>query len=108
MKLTGELKDKVDQAATLEDAKDIIAQAGQKLTDDEVGEATGGVTLPQNQENDQASQIDFSNPFSKPGLTISDLIQKQTSSLRNGWPDYDEHEDKTPVIHGPIGKERGL
>ena len=42
MKITGELKDKVDQTATLEDAKDIIAQAGKKLTDDEVSEAAGG------------------------------------------------------------------
>ena len=43
MKLTGELKDKVDQTADLEEAKDIIAQADKKLTDDEVGEVAGGV-----------------------------------------------------------------
>ena len=43
MKLTGELKDKVDQTANLEEAKDVIAQAGMLLTDDEVSEATGGV-----------------------------------------------------------------
>ena len=43
MKLTGELKDKVDQTAKLEDAKDIIAKAGMLLTDDEVCEVTGGV-----------------------------------------------------------------
>ena len=103
MKLTGELKDKVEQTSNLEEANDVIAKAGMLPTDDEVGEATGGVTLPQNQENDQASPIDFSDPFSKPGHMISDLIHKQTSSLRNEWPDYDEHEDKTPVIHGPIG-----
>ena len=42
MKLTGELKDKVDQTANLEEAKDVIAQAGMLLTDDEVGEVAGG------------------------------------------------------------------
>ena len=43
MKLTGELKDKVDQTANLDEAKDIIAQAGMLLTDDEVSEVAGGV-----------------------------------------------------------------
>jgi len=42
MKLTGELKDKVDQTANLEEAKDDIAQADKKLTDDEVSEVAGG------------------------------------------------------------------
>ena len=43
MKLTGELKDKVDQTANPEEAKDVIAQAGMLLTDDEVSEVAGGV-----------------------------------------------------------------
>ena len=43
MKLTGDLKDKVDQTANLEEARDVIAQAGMLLTDDEVGEVAGGV-----------------------------------------------------------------
>ena len=42
MKLTGELKDQVEQTTNLEEAKDIIAQAEKKLTDDEVSEAAGG------------------------------------------------------------------
>ena len=42
MKLTGELKDKVDQTANLEESKDVIARAGMLLTDDEVSEAAGG------------------------------------------------------------------
>ena len=46
MKLTGELKDKVEQTANLEDAKDVIAKAGMILTDDEVGEVTGGSGQP--------------------------------------------------------------
>jgi hypothetical protein len=45
MKLTGELKDKVDQTANLEEAKDVIAQAGMLLTDDEVSEVAGGVGI---------------------------------------------------------------
>ena len=39
-----ELKNNLDQAANLEEVKHIIAQAGKKLTDDEVGEVAGGVT----------------------------------------------------------------
>ena len=42
MKLTGELKDKVDQTTNLEEARDVIAQAGMLLTDDEVSEVAGG------------------------------------------------------------------
>jgi hypothetical protein len=42
MKLTGELKDKVDQTTNLEEAKDVIAKAGMLLTDDEVSEVAGG------------------------------------------------------------------
>ena len=42
MKLTGELKDKVDQTQNLEEAKDVIAKAGMLLTDDEVSEVAGG------------------------------------------------------------------
>ena len=42
MKLTGELKDKVEQTSNLEEAKDVIAKAGMLLTDDEVSEVAGG------------------------------------------------------------------
>ena len=44
MKLTGELKDKVDQTANLEEAKDVIAKAGMLLTDEDVSEVAGGAT----------------------------------------------------------------
>lgn len=43
MKLTGILKDKVDKAETKEEKKDIIAQAGMELSDDELDMVTGGV-----------------------------------------------------------------
>ncbi|MBR3468226.1 MAG: hypothetical protein IKH28_00780 [Lachnospiraceae bacterium] len=37
-----ELKNNLDQTANTEEVKHIIAQAGKKLTDDEVGEVAGG------------------------------------------------------------------
>ena len=43
MKLTGELKDKVEQTKDLEEAKEVIAGAGMLLSDDEVSEVAGGV-----------------------------------------------------------------
>ena len=43
MKLTGELKDKVDKAETMEAKKAIIAEAGMELTDDEVESVAGGI-----------------------------------------------------------------
>lgn len=42
MKLTGILKDKVDKAETMEAKKDIIAEAGMRLTDDELEGIGGG------------------------------------------------------------------
>ena len=42
MKLTGILKDKVDKAETMEAKKDVIAQAGMELTDDELEMVAGG------------------------------------------------------------------
>ena len=42
MKLTGILKDKVDKAETMEAKKDIIADAGMELTDDELKMVAGG------------------------------------------------------------------
>ena len=47
MKLTGELKDKVDAVETAEEKKDIIAQAGMELTDEELeGVAGGAIRVP--------------------------------------------------------------
>ena len=42
MKLTGILKDKVTKAETMEEKKDIIAQAGMELTDEELEGVAGG------------------------------------------------------------------
>ena len=44
MKLTGELKEKVDKAETKEEARDLIAQAGMELTDEEIDSVTGGTS----------------------------------------------------------------
>jgi len=42
MKLTGELKDKVEQTKDLEEAKAVIAEAGMLLSDEEASAVAGG------------------------------------------------------------------
>ena len=42
MKLTGIIKDKVDKVETMEYKKDIIAEAGMELSDDELENVSGG------------------------------------------------------------------
>ena len=42
MKLIGELKKQVESTSTKEEAKDVIANAGMELTDDELEMVTGG------------------------------------------------------------------
>ncbi len=42
MKLTGKLKEKVSKAETKEQAKELIANAGMELTDEEVDMVSGG------------------------------------------------------------------
>lgn len=42
MKLTGNLKEQVEKAKTKEEAKDIIAEAGMELTEDELDQVSGG------------------------------------------------------------------
>ncbi len=42
MKLIGKLKDKVEKAATPEEAKEIIKDAGMELTDEEIDQIAGG------------------------------------------------------------------
>ena len=42
MKLVGELKKKVDSAATLEEKRDAIAKAGIELNDAELNKVAGG------------------------------------------------------------------
>ena len=43
MKLTGDLKDKVEKAENQEEAKKIIKEAGIELTDEEMNQVAGGV-----------------------------------------------------------------
>lgn len=45
MKLTGILKNKVDKAETMAEKKDLIAEAGMELNDNELEMVTGGVSL---------------------------------------------------------------
>lgn len=50
--MTGELKDKVEKAETIEEKKNIIADAGMELTDDELEDVTGGAKpLPLNSKD---------------------------------------------------------
>ena len=42
MKLTGDLKEKVEKAETPEEAKEIIKDAGMELTDEEMDQVAGG------------------------------------------------------------------
>ena len=42
MKLTGELKEKVEKATTKEEAKEVIEEAGMELTDEELDTVAGG------------------------------------------------------------------
>ena len=42
MKLVGELKDKVEKAETIGEAKEIIKDAGMELTDEEMDQVAGG------------------------------------------------------------------
>ncbi len=42
MKLTGELKKNVDKAESREEAKNLIAEAGMELTDEELDQVAGG------------------------------------------------------------------
>lgn len=42
MKLVGELKSKVEKTENIEDAKEIIKNAGMELTDEEMDKVAGG------------------------------------------------------------------
>jgi len=46
MKLTGELKEKVDAVGTKEEKRAIIAEAGMELSDDELEGVAGGAFYP--------------------------------------------------------------
>ena len=45
MKLIGNLKKKVDEANTKEEAKELIANAGMELTEEEMDAVSGGQTM---------------------------------------------------------------
>ena len=51
MELTGELKNKVEQAETKEEAKEIVKEAGMLLSDDELDEVAGGLGTRSYQKN---------------------------------------------------------
>ena len=41
MKLIGELKEKVDKTGSMEEARNVIKEAGMELTDEELNQVTG-------------------------------------------------------------------
>ncbi len=43
MEFKGELKEKIEQAKTLEEAKEVLSDAGIELTDEELEGAAGGI-----------------------------------------------------------------
>jgi len=49
MELTGELKEKVEQAESKEEAKELIKEAGMILSDEELDETAGGNRLTRTQ-----------------------------------------------------------
>ena len=104
MKLTGELKDKVEQTSNLEEAKDVIAQAGMLLTDDEVSEATGGARRPSNLLHQSTPKVNFVNTLysGQTYLQGRELLYKESESkgcsehTLEGLPDlYDEEDPHT-------------
>ena len=56
MKLIGELKKQVESTNTKEEAKDVIANAGMELTDEELDNVVGGST-PHNFIKDALDQL---------------------------------------------------
>ena len=104
MKLTGELKDKVDQTANLEEAKDVIAQAGMLLTDDEVSEVAGGARRVETLEHKPNAKVSFGNTLysGQTNLQGRELLYKESESkgcsehILEGLRDlYDEEDPHT-------------
>ena len=46
MKLTGDLKEKVEKTENKEEAKELIEEAGMELTDEEMDQVAGGAPRP--------------------------------------------------------------
>ncbi len=61
MKLLGELKEKVENAETKEEAKKVIEEAGMELTDEEMDQVAGG------REFDHDEDGVYYNPITREG-----------------------------------------
>ena len=67
MKLTGDLKKRVEKAETREAARETIADAGMLLNDDELDQvAGGGFVPPQRKKVNPPSNIDQEGKFGDP------------------------------------------
>ena len=88
-----ELNNKLDQAANTEEVKHIIAQAGKKLTDDEVSKAVGGVgmdgdetvSIPPELPGPEAYKDKVNDTGDRPSAQLSSAIQCiRTDSIKSG------------------------
>ena len=62
MELTGKLKEQVEQAKTKEEAKDLIAQAGMELTDEELDSVAGGEYWQEKYEETRERDYQMNRP----------------------------------------------
>ena len=96
-----ELKNNLDQAASTEEVKQIIAQAGKKLTDDEVGKVAGGddLTLSDNYENMLFRMPRTADKISHQGIKSSEKIPRNPiCDIRESLLDSSE---QFPIKHPP-------
>ena len=78
MKLTGILKNKVDKAETMAEKKDLIAEAGMELNDNELEMVTGGVVppLPRHNSNPEFdSQKQFEEDYNRMNETFKKIFE---------------------------------
>ena len=84
MKLVGKLKDKVNKAETKEQAKELIANAGMELTDDEMDKVSGGGSMTKfNQIQDMLLKRppNVDEKFAE----LEQQMKQQTESIENKY-----------------------
>ena len=89
MKLVGKLKDKVEKAETKEQAKELIANAGMELTDEEMDKVSGGITeeartKTHNRKIDDGSACEGNNPACIGSSDNNDLVTHPRITVPRG------------------------
>ncbi len=98
MKLTGELKAKVESAAGMEEKKNLIAEAGMELNDEELAAVAGGAGSNNNRKIVNKQTLVFkspTNPGSSRYLPKGAEVQTISGSERDGGPDMSKY---SPLI----------